>query len=300
VPTATTHGTLVLDRFAKLVQCREARLNVAHWYPEPPGLQRFPVSRAELVERAGELRARLDAGGVAHLELDGALTTDRFVALARELGDPQPETAAEVSRFVEGDVLLNLSPALQWSADTALEPFSWSAVRLHSEGSARPRGRQPRYILLYCVEPGSPTTGDQTVLVSMADVRARLTDEQMAVLSAVRLDGVDDAAPLACGPSFCFRDFGADELRWTCSVPGVEPEDVRRAIVALTIALYTAPCFGAQWSRHALLVIDNQRFFHGRTRGAGEYRHLRRIRVGQRASTDGGNSLSSTSATPSS
>jgi alpha-ketoglutarate-dependent taurine dioxygenase len=261
------------------------------------------VRCSEAVERARELRARLDAEGVTHLELDGLLTTDQFVALARTLGDPQPETAAEIARFVDDGVVLNLTPALEWSADVALVPFSWSAVRLHTEGSARPRRVQPRYVMLHCVEPGSPTTGDQTIMVSMADVRERLTNEQMAVLSAVRLDDLDDASPLApavAPPTFCFRDFGADEIRWVCSRPEINPDDIERAIVDLAVGMYTAPCFGVRWARHALVVIDNHRFFHGRTRGAGAHRHLRRIRVGQPAVPSAGNSSSSTSATPSS
>ncbi len=278
-------------------------MHVTSWYPEIPGLSRLPLRCAEAVEHADELRARLDADGVAHLEFDGLLTTDQFVALARRLGDPQPETAAEVARFVDGGVVLNLAPALEWSTDRAFEPFSWSAVRLHTEGSARPRRRQPRYVMLHCVEPGSPTTGDQTVLVSMADVRERLTDEQMGVLSAVRLDDVDDASPLAPAvtpPIFCFRDFGADEIQWVCTRSETDPEDVAQAIVDLAFAMYTAPCFGVHWARHALVVVDNYRFFHGRTRGAGAHRHLRRIRVGQPAVPSAGNSSSSTSATPSS
>lgn len=266
-------------------------------------MSRIALRCAEAVEHVGELRARLDADGVANLELDGLLTTNQFIALARALGDPQPETAAEVARFVDGGVILNLAPALKWSADPASEPFSWSAVRLHTEGSARPRRRQPRYVMLHCVEPGSPTTGDQTVLVSMADVRKRLTDEQMAVLSAVRLDDLDDAsvfAPATTPPIFCFRDFGADEMRWVCSRPGIDPTEVAKAIVALAVGMYTAPCFGVHWARHALVVIDNRRFFHGRTRGAGTHRHLRRIRVGHTSVPPAGNSSSSTSATPSS
>lgn len=295
-------GTVILDAFEEVVKCREARLQVPRWYPEFPGAPRAARRCAEMTEWADELRAWLDESGVAHIELDDQLTTGRYISLARILGDPQPETSSEVARFVDEGVVLNLSPVLEWSSDRAYEPFSWSAVRLHSEGSARPPAQQPRYIMLHCVEPGSPATGDQTILVSMADVYQGLSDEQVGILSAVRLGRCEDAAPLVQASSsvFCFRDFGGDEIRWTCSRTGVSPGQVVQAIVDLAIALYTAPCFGVHWARHALVAIDNHRFFHGRTRGFGVNRHLRRIRVGQRTGSTGGNSSSSTSATPSS
>lgn len=281
-PASVRYGTVILDAFDEVVKRREARLNVPGWYPEFPDVSRAARRCAELAEWADELRAWLDRRGVAHIDLDGELTTDRFIALAAVLGTPQPETSPEVARFVDDGVVLNLSPALKWSASTAYEPFSWSAVRLHTEGSARPPAQQPRYLMFHCIEPGSPTTGDQTVLVSMADVRERLSDEQAGILSTVRFDRGAEAAPLvrADSPVFCFRDYGAEEIPWTCSRAGVSPGQVVQAIVHLAIAMYTAPCFGVDWVRNALVVIDNQRFFHGRTKGAGVHRHLRRIRVG--------------------
>lgn len=288
-PVNSISGIVILDEFEELVKCREARLHVSRWYPELPGISGVARGCAETMQWVDELRARLGESGVAHVELDGQLPADRFIALAAAFGDPQPETSAEVARFVDDGIVLNLSPALEWSSDGAFEPFSWSAVRLHSEGSTRPTAQQPRYIMLHCVEPGSPTTGDQTILISMADVCARLTDEQAAILSTVRLGSSDDAAPLmrASPPVLCFRDFGGAEIRWTCAQPSASPRQVVHSIVALAIAMYTAPCYGVHWTRHALTVIDNHRFFHGRTRGAGVHRHLRRIRIGQRTGAPG-------------
>jgi alpha-ketoglutarate-dependent taurine dioxygenase len=291
-PADVISGTVILDTFEEVVKCRDARLHVPRWYSGYPGAPHTARRRAEMAEWGNELRSWLDESGVAQVELDGQLTAGQLIALASGLGDPQPETSSEVAQFVDEGVVLNLSPALKWSADRAYEPFSWSAVRLHSEGSVRPPSQQPRYIIFQCVEPGSPTTGDQTILVSMADVHQRLSDEQREILASVRLGHREDAAPLlqASSPVFCFRDFGADEIRWTCSKAGVSPGQVVQSMVDLVIAMYTVPCFGVHWTRHALVTIDNKRFFHGRTRGVGVHRHLRRIRVGQRPGPPGGSS----------
>src|ERR1035438_2930945 len=92
-PTNAISGTVILDAFEEVVKCREARLHVPRWYSEFPGVSRAARRCTEMVDWVNELRAWLNKSGVAHIELDDQLTTDRFIALASALGNPQPETS---------------------------------------------------------------------------------------------------------------------------------------------------------------------------------------------------------------
>lgn len=268
------------------VQGRSDMLARGYALPPPP----VPVlsARAGGFPQAGAdaLLDNLRRRGLAVLHMDEPLTDDRFLAFGSLLGSPQPETDPAVQQYVSHGVVLNLVSEYGVTSDVNLQPFAANFLALHSEGSGRPAARQPRFIVLMCCEPGSPTMA-RTVLVPMARVAGRLAAEHRDALARTRYRR-NQAGPWICResagrPVFSFRDFAADTLEWVHE-DGLSPGDVNAAIRALLAAMY-APglASGVRWAPGMLVVIDNTRFFHGRTAGraaaAGARRHLKRLRI---------------------
>ena len=226
--------------------------------------------------------------GCAVIELDRPLVDDDLIELGGRLGTLIPERDSSVQPYVYSDVLLNLVTAYGHSADVALQPFATNALSLHTEGSGKPVGEQPRYIVLMCCDPGESGAEAQTVLVPMAAVADRLTADRLALLARTRYRRNDRGPNLVREVDgrvvFSFRDFQADTLEWVCEDGAADPEEVDAAIRALLAAMYRKQAVtGVHWRPGMLVVIDNTWFFHGRTAGADRVperkRHLKRLRV---------------------
>ncbi|MFC9931849.1 TauD/TfdA family dioxygenase [Streptomyces sp. NPDC127190] len=247
----------------------------------------FPAKAADF---PGEILDGLDGDLLRHglgvVRLDEPLPNDAFRKLGSALGTAIPETAPAVQPYVEDGVVLNLRADAGTTQDVSLQPFASNRLSLHSEGSGRSVADQPRYIVLMCVEPGDASAS--TVLVPMDEVAAGLSGEDLRLLRATRYADAPGVPAVVRSRGdhtvFSFRDFQQDTLRWVCEADGASPEAVNGALGRLLARMYEARgASGVVWSRGLLVVIDNTRFFHGRTAGlpraAARTRHLKRLRI---------------------
>ncbi|QTI49247.1 hypothetical protein JYK04_07118 [Streptomyces nojiriensis] len=207
--------------------------------------------------------------------------------MGNALGKPIPERDAAVQPYVEEGILLNLTNHATRTSDVSLQPFTTNFLTLHTEGSARPARRQPRYVLLMCCAQGNSGTA-RTVLVPMAMVRRRLSPGDADLLARVRYRRGQDVPPLlrnvAGEEVFSFRDFHTEPLAWVLDGETEEALLVNPALRRLLVALYTSDgALAVEWRRGMLLAIDNHRYFHGRTvsddRSPLNPRHLKRLRL---------------------
>ncbi|MEU3384967.1 TauD/TfdA family dioxygenase [Streptomyces albidoflavus] len=245
---------------------------------------------AETADFPGQIPDALDRDLLRHgravVQLNEPLADDAFVKLGSVLGTAIHETAPAVRSYVEDGVVLNLRADAGITRDVSLQPFASNPLSLHSEGSGRSVADQPRYIVLMCVEPGDNSAS--TVLVPMADVAATLSDDDLRLLRATRYADAPGVPPIVRSQGdhtvFSFRDFQQDTLRWVCEADGATQDAVDGALRRLLARMYEARgASGVLWSRGLLVVIDNTRFFHGRTAGlpraTARTRHLKRLRI---------------------
>ncbi|WP_229402118.1 TauD/TfdA family dioxygenase [Micromonospora okii] len=258
----------------------------------PPELAPEPVPAGCPVDRVEEvLRRQLTAHGLGLVDLGAPLTSADLLELGHRLGDVMPETDPAVLPNVEDGRILHLVSAEGDTADTTRQPFATSALSLHTEGSGRPTGDQPRYIVLMCLHPGDDENAAQTVLVPFAGVDERLRPTEREILAHVRYDrpGVPPVRRQVDGRSiFSFRDFQADTLRWVCETDRFAAVEVRDALAALLAAMYEGGAArGLQWHPGLLAVLDNTYAFHGRSaapfHGSTRHRHLKRLRITHRS-----------------
>ncbi|WNV84990.1 TauD/TfdA family dioxygenase [Umezawaea sp. Da 62-37] len=277
-----------------LLRARRAEvLDHPRWYPEPEWLRSDAVSAADLLNDDavfGGVVGTLDAFGAVEIDLDRPLTAEEFVFFGALLGRPMPETAPDVRPYVERDVVLNLVAEHGIIADTGLQPFSETALTLHTESSGKPTRDQPRHLVFQCLRAPEPDHGAQTLVVSGTRVHDVLDGAQRDVLEHCRYDA-DPAGPpilreLSGRPCFSFRDFADQPLRWVHDATDeVDHERVNSAFRALTAALYDVDAVrGIHWRPNTVLVLDNTFGFHGRSAGVGgrtpaERRHLMRLRI---------------------
>jgi hypothetical protein len=170
------------------------------------------------------------------------------------------------------------------------EPFSTKYLSVHTECSRRNREDQPHYIVLMCIEPGGQSASN-TVIIPMESVASQLRRQALEVLANTRYLGCAPNSPLVLtqGNSevFAFRDFLDSPLDWVYdeSAHTVAANEVNLAIEELTLALYQ-PKIQQRigWTKNSLLIVDNRRFFHGKTAAEGldaatAPRHLKRLRI---------------------
>ncbi|MDG4829591.1 TauD/TfdA family dioxygenase [Solwaraspora sp. WMMD1047] len=248
-----------------------------------PALAPHHATSIDAAETA--LRHQLRQYGLGLVRFEQALDPADFVDLGRRLGELMVENDPAVQPFVEDGVVLHLrQETLSGRVEHA--PFEPRELLLHTEGSRRPAGRQPRFIALYCVDPGDDP-GSQTVLVPFSAVLGRLADQTLAVLRETREARVDGTptilVPWQETERFSFRDLGDEAYLWESPFP---QERTERALLDLLTACYdSGQSYGSHWSERDLMVIDNTRWFHGRTwsrapgGAAARPRHLMRLRI---------------------
>lgn len=236
------------------------------------------------------VRQPLSRQGYSLLQFDGELPDlELFRRIGDNLGRAMRETDPTVQPFVEDGVILHVVSEFGHIDKPELQPFSTDYLSLHSESSNRAIAEQPRYILLLCLDAGDPLSRAQTVLASMANVAARLSDDTLTLLTDTHYRRCAGEPTIARqtgdGYAFSFRDFRSSELEWTSKADSADVSDVDTALRSLLASMYDQD--GAMlvaWQRGLMVTIDNWRFFHGRTRGESSARpaskrHLVRMRL---------------------
>jgi alpha-ketoglutarate-dependent taurine dioxygenase len=268
------------------VRARRSLLEIGSVLPSPD-VPVWELPGGDVQGAHAEVLATLRDTGVVLLQLDQPLGEQAYLALGRRLGDLIAETDPAVQPQVRHGTLLNLASVRGHTTDASLQPFATNALSLHSEGSGRGLEEQPRYILLQCLDAGDDSTTAQTVLVPMELVRGRLLDSQAQALEAVSYRTEQEVPTILrreCGHQvFSFRDFMGSTLEWR-SESSLPTEAVDDALRSLLAAMYQPDvASGIHWRRGLVLLLDNRRFFHGRTAAAAQVsrrrRHLQRLRV---------------------
>jgi alpha-ketoglutarate-dependent taurine dioxygenase len=243
-------------------------------------------SELDHIHRA--LLASVVPSGIAAVTLKRPLLSEALVALAGRFGSAIPEHASEVQDFVEHEVLLNLRPVFQHTAAVERQPFASNFIALHTEGSLLPQVRRPTFLLFQCCEVDLETTGGYTVIVSIADVLARVSDSVKQVLTRTCYRGraVDGAILRVEGDEqrLAFRDFMQTPLAWTfwsLENSGLDSVAVNSALRELHEAIYSSMLYHIPYAPGTVFLLDNRRFLHGRTRilVPESRRHLQRVRI---------------------
>ncbi len=275
--SVTTSATL---DDALVRQRRDAVLGERRWYPCRE-TEVFPLSAERLVSAPGIVRDRVQAIGVALFELSRALRADEFVAVAAALGQPEQETEPSLMDRVTNGVILNLKPNSTGSPSEYNQPFTPRALTYHTEGSRRPLGTAPSYLLFQCVESPVMDRGGQTLIRSIDDTLASLSVAAATVLRGTVLCPESTNSPVIrdrggrC--TLNLRDPAPAEFRWRSSFGRNE---VFRSLSELLRVVYDkGAAVGIPWCRNLLLVLDNHRWLHARTEGHPDRRHLQRIRI---------------------
>ncbi|MFJ8493736.1 TauD/TfdA family dioxygenase [Streptomyces sp. NPDC094038] len=233
------------------------------------------------------LDTQLRPHGIGLLDLDRVMSNEEFRAFGAALGTAQPERSADVAGMVDDDVILNVRTCGPVTEDPARQPFAANWLTLHTESSGAPVTAQPRYVVLMCVAATEQGAAGQTVLVAMPDVHDALSPATRDLLRHLRYDGRGGVPALLrpCDgrPVFSLRDFHRTPMDWSLDTRAGDPAEVNRALAEVYAALYGSRCSGLSWVSGRLVVIDNTRYFHGRTRALepapGRVRHLKRLRV---------------------
>lgn len=271
------------------VQLRKAMLCGDAIHPGPATVLLPGVHSANQLTHADcALWDRLHECGLLVLQLDGPLSDEEFIEFGSRLGFPLPETDPTVKPHVSAEVLLNLVSVHAHTTTVALQPFATNFLSLHTEGSGRPIGQQPRYLVLMCLEPGLETAA-QTVLVPTETVETRLSPDAIATLSLTRYNNTGGSPSIVrdCDGRriFSFRDFLSQPLEWLHCGPDVHSKAINDTICELLAAMYSAEDVqGIHWRRGLLVILDNTFYFHGRTAatsnpGSESRRHLKRLRI---------------------
>lgn len=153
----------------------------------------------------------------------------------------------------------------------------------HTECYESP-GLPPRYLALWCVEPGEGQGGQTTLGDGFAflDLLSEAEREAMAtrIWDFVSSDGLQQMqlGLAARHPMLKRRDDAPPVLRFTCRCiadPGGDPflADIRHRL----LRFFEDSHIAVSYQRNALLVWDNHRMLHSRTGYSDVRRHLRRV-----------------------
>ena len=270
------------DVTPELMARREAVLTQTKWFPGPE-VPALSSTASGLVSGPAAFISVLQTSGAAHFDLDRSLTDAELISLAKELGSPLPETHPSTVDHVDNYVILNIRPVYR-QPNEGDHVFSEAPIALHTESVHRPLHLQPRYLVFECIIAPPRDKGGQTILVSMESVARALAQDHHGILAATCLSAQVDDIPIELAgevsrPIIRFSDTLPRAIAWRRSQ--YTTASVKEALHALLDALYSPPHVrGIAWQPHRLVVIDNQRWFHGRTATiSGEGRHIRRVRV---------------------
>ncbi|MEV0266920.1 TauD/TfdA family dioxygenase [Streptomyces sp. NPDC050617] len=272
-----TEHVVILDS-PELAAARSRVLAPGHRYPFPSVPRRTSPAQA-----LAELVPAASADGVAAVRLDSPLRPEEFLTLGEALGDPVFETAPAVRQRVTAGRILNLVTDTPDTPDIDQQPFAAGWLLVHSESSARPLTRQPRYLLFQCLFAAASPADAQTIVIPFDRVADRLDPADLTTLTRLRYRGARH--PLARVEEgrtvFSFRDPGPHPLVLDAD-PGVTAQEVRAAVTALCAAVHhTETVSAVPWQPGLLVLLDNHRAFHGRTRSSTQAtgRHLQRLRI---------------------
>lgn len=251
------------------------------WFPEGD-LRSVDIELADVMHDPGQLAGCVAAKGVGVFRLCRPLTVREFIGLAEQFGRPERESDSSLGHRVEQRVVLNLVPDARGPVTEQNQPFSTSSLTLHIEGSRRPRGTAPSFLLFQCLTPSPRDEGSQTILRSVDGLLADLSDEALGVLATTILGPRQTDAPIVYEHDFQRRLNFRDP--WPQPYDLASDSDEKTALQAVTEllkAIYDSKSIiGIPWERNTLAVVDNRRWLHGRTRGNPGARHLQRIRIG--------------------
>ncbi|MFJ9742822.1 TauD/TfdA family dioxygenase [Streptomyces sp. NPDC101166] len=272
-----TEHVVILDG-PELAAARSRVLDPGHRYPFPAVPRRTGPGHA-----LAELVPAASADGVAAVLLERPLPPEEFLTLGEALGHPVPETAPAVRHRVTAGRILDLVTDTPETADIDQQPFAAGRLLVHSESSARPLARQPRYLLFQCLSAAASPIDGQTIVIPFDRVADRLDPVVITLLTRLRYRGARHAlARVEEGRTvFSFRDPGPHPLVLDAD-PGVTAQDVRAAVTALCAAAHhTETVSAVPWQPGLLVLLDNHRAFHGRTRSSTQAtgRHLQRLRI---------------------
>jgi len=273
IASATIDGPSVQQR-------RDAVLREPRWFP-CSGISISNSTAEMLIEEAAIVRERVDNAGLALFQLTRPLDTNEFVALAATLGLPERETERSLMDRVTGGIILNLTPDSTLPLTEDSQPFTPQPLTYHIEGSRRPLGMSPAYLLFQCLECPAVDRGGQTIVRSISDTLAALAETTQAVLASTVLNPEATTAPVIYERgnqrTLNFRDPAPAEFRWQSQYDRAE---VVSAFAQLLSAIYDSDAtVGIPWREGLLVVVDNHRWLHARTSGRVGRRHLQRIRV---------------------
>jgi alpha-ketoglutarate-dependent taurine dioxygenase len=260
-------------------QRRDAVLREPHWFP----CHGISISEAAAVDEAAMLRERVDDAGLALFQLTRPLDVDEFIALARVLGVPERETDRSLMDRVVSGIILDLKPDSTLPVTEHSQPFTPQPLTYHVEGSRRPLGASPTYLLFQCLERPAVDQGGQTIVRSIDDTLAALTEATQTVLANTVLNPELTTATVIYERggrrTLNFRDPAPAEFRWRSPYDRAE---VVCAFAELLSVIYDRNAtVGIPWREGLLVVVDNHRWLHARTSGCAGKRHLQRIRVQQ-------------------
>jgi alpha-ketoglutarate-dependent taurine dioxygenase len=272
------------------VSARERVLCRTEWYAAPVAGEPRPETFETLLRGRGDLTDQLVRHGFAHVRLDRALSNAELIALAAQLGTPQPQFDDRLAGYIEDGVVLDLRLDNPETDDHEWKLlFAENYVMAHSELAGRPPPLQPRFQLFQCVEPPVRDAGGQTLLIDMAALCERLGIDHVAVLARTRNASFTNSPPFIWArdnrPVISFKDTAAAGFPWQTVAEVDEAAVVNESIRQLLLGTYDPDHVrGVHWESGVLAVFDNHRWLHARSRGripvGRPPRHLKEIRVG--------------------
>jgi L-asparagine oxygenase len=198
-----------------------------------------------------------------------AVDTGDVLDIAADLGRPQPDPR-------DGVLLKDIRPQPRHTANTNTlsSRYGMGAFPVHTEAAYL--RKPPRFLLLYCIEPGCG--GRTTVLLDGAAISSRLPEVRRPgtwVVKAGRRPFLCDVLWRRAQNQVGIRY--DRECLFPCGPAALAEEQLIRSFVEASTPVTI------EWARGQLLVIDNHRVLHGRggSKHDDKDRWLKRVLVGE-------------------
>ncbi|HYG63199.1 MAG TPA: TauD/TfdA family dioxygenase [Thermoanaerobaculia bacterium] len=196
---------------------------------------------------------------------------EALLPIARELGHPHFDPR---DRVLVKDI--RPQPVAVANANTLSSRYGMGAFPLHTEAAYLPR--PPRFLLLYCVRPGSG--GRTTILLDAAKVFSRISCRRRLGTWVVKAG----RRPFLCHALWGSppKDFGIRYDR-ECLFPRGPAAQAEDQLISDFISRSTPTKI--VWTEKKLLVVDNLRMLHGRGEANDDDRDrwLKRVLVAEEA-----------------